>query len=474
MTATAGVQLPLDELRKRHYEKGVWARFVTIILGVWLLTAPFTFGYDSPSLITAIPTTGIAPKEPHLIQLAVERIIASDLITGVLVIFFGVLSLSYRRLWPSWVVCFLGIWLQFAPIAFWAPGVSMYLNDTFVGALLILFSIIVPKLPFEGAPSGPDIPPGWTYNPSSWLQRIPVIAFGTLGWFLSRYLTAYQLGYIPEVWDPFFGDGTRLVITSALSQSFPVADAGLGAVAYAIEALMGAKGSPRRWRTMPWMVVFFGVLVVPLGFCSILLVMMQPIVVGAWCGLCLLMAAAMIVMMALSVDEVLAVLQVLKRARQQKRFWEIFWKGDHEGELVKDQRTPAMSAPMGKFAATLWGACSVPWNLFITAILGGILMSLPGIYHFHSSLANNTHVFGALTIAFSILSWAEVTRICRFLLIPIGIWIALSVWFFDEPGLQGWASSDNALIGIGALLIVLAIRRGIVKEKYGAWQKWIV
>src|SRR3546814_7396658 len=51
-------------------------------------------------------------------------------------------------------------------------------------------------------PPGSDTPPGWTYNPSSWLQRTPIIILGWIGFFGSRYLTAYQLGYIDHVWDP--------------------------------------------------------------------------------------------------------------------------------------------------------------------------------------------------------------------------------------------------------------------------------
>jgi hypothetical protein len=44
-------------------------------------------------------------------------------------------------------------------------------------------------------------------------------------------------------------------------------------------------GSPARWYTMPWMVMFFGILVIPLGLVHILLVISQPVVVGEWCTL---------------------------------------------------------------------------------------------------------------------------------------------------------------------------------------------
>ena len=145
------------------------------------------------------------------------------------------------------------------------------------------------------------------------MQRIPIICFGVLGSSIARALAAYQLGYIDQIWDPFFGKGTVDVITSSVSKAFPIPDAGLGALAYTFEALMGCKGDSRRWCTMPWIVVGFGILVVPLGLVSIILVILQPLVVGAWCTLCLCTATAMLIMISLTIDEMVAVLQFLGR-----------------------------------------------------------------------------------------------------------------------------------------------------------------
>ena len=162
---------------------------------------------------------------------------------------------------------------------------------------------------------GPDVPRGWSYNPSSWPQRAPIIALALVGFFLSRQMAAFELGHITTLSDPFFGIGTERVLTSAVSRAFPIPDAGLGAFAYMIEFLMGFMGDKRRWRTMPWMVTFFGILVVPLGVVSIALIILQPLAVGAWCTPCLAAAAAMIVMIALTLDEVVAMLQFLVQAR---------------------------------------------------------------------------------------------------------------------------------------------------------------
>ena len=50
----------------------------------------------------------------------------SDLISGALLVVLGLLSLSPHRLWAPWGACFVGIWLQFAPLVFWAPTAAAY------------------------------------------------------------------------------------------------------------------------------------------------------------------------------------------------------------------------------------------------------------------------------------------------------------------------------------------------------------
>jgi len=118
----------------------------------------------------------------------------------------------------------------------------------------------------------PDIPPEWGYNPASWLQRVPIVALALFGFLIARYMTAYQMGHIDGVWEPFFAgtdpasgmNGTETIITSPTSKAWPVPDAGLGAVVYALEIVMtfmGGRdaGAPCpgwswRWRSSscPW------------------------------------------------------------------------------------------------------------------------------------------------------------------------------------------------------------------------------
>src|SRR3546814_13944325 len=88
------------------------------------------------------------------------------------------------------------------------------------------------------------------------------------------------------------------------------------------EVLMGVMGGRARWRTMPWMVLLFGIVVVPLGVISIYFIIIQPIVIGTYCTLCLLAALAMLIMIPYSLDELVAMGQFLiLNTRRGRPFW---------------------------------------------------------------------------------------------------------------------------------------------------------
>ncbi|MGQ0811912.1 MAG: vitamin K epoxide reductase family protein [Nitrospiraceae bacterium] len=171
-----------------------------------------------------------------------------------------------------------------------------------------------------------EIPPGWDYNPSRGGERIPIIGLALAGFATATYLALFQVGIVQDVWEPFFGEGSRLVLNSSISHLLPIPDAALGAFGYALDAISGAVGGRFRWRTMPWMVVLFGLAVGPLGAVSLLLVIIQPVLLKHWCTLCLLSASIAIPMIGPAMDEVLASLQHLKRESTAGRsVWRAFW-----------------------------------------------------------------------------------------------------------------------------------------------------
>jgi uncharacterized membrane protein len=171
-----------------------------------------------------------------------------------------------------------------------------------------------------------EVPPGWDYNPASWGERIPIVVLAIIGFLIATYLALYQLDIIPTVWEPFFGNDSITILNSKISHVLPIPDAALGAFGYLLDAVTGVIGGTYRWKKMPWIVVVFGLAVGPLGFISVMLVVFQPVLFSAWCTLCLLSAVISVAMIGPAMDEMLASLQFMKKAKQSEAStWKVFW-----------------------------------------------------------------------------------------------------------------------------------------------------
>ena len=233
---------------------------------------------------------------------------------------------------------------------------------------------------------------------------------------------------------------------------------------------MGYMGMSNRWRTMPWMVAFFGILVIPLGVVSIVLIILQPVSVGFWCSVCLLTAAAMVVMIPLTLDEVVAMIQFMhKRMKAGKPFWKTFWIGDTIEDGSYDIRTPRFTESITKtIPAMRWGM-NLPWNLLLAVAIGLWWMFYPGNFGVIGAAAGNFTTLGALVITFSIMAMAEVGRAIRFINILFALWLIIAVFLINTiPANALW----NAIIS-GVILIALSFPKGKILEKYGTFDKYI-
>ncbi|MCS7469467.1 vitamin K epoxide reductase family protein [Stieleria sp. ICT_E10.1] len=469
-----------------HHQQTLWIYWTLPLLGVWLITAPFNFGYLNESLWVD-PSGGRGPwfaeeSTPELRQLRAWLMTYSDVISGVLLLVFGYRTLKPNRPYSLWACCFVGVWLTVAPIAFWAPTAAAYANDSLIGILVMALTILIPGMPnmIMFMQHGPAQPPGWSYNPSSWPQRWIMIVTGFLGFIVSRYLAMFQLGYIDYVWDPFFGfaNNTEKVLNSKMSHLWPISDGGLGAMSYTFEFMMGYMGSPSRWRTMPWMVAFFGILVIPLGLTHIFLVISQPVIVHAWCAMCLLAALIMLPMIPLEVDEVIAMFQHVRQAKQRGdrggSLWAIFWKGGKADGCTADERSPALiefpDRPVGLFKASIWGM-SFPWTLVACSLLGVVTMFLPTLFgiDIKATAADIGHLSGALIVTVSVVCMGEVIRSGRYLNVGLAMALAVGPWLLgDSP--TGYAMTATV---VGIAVAVLSIPRGRVEQTYGSWDRFI-
>ena len=88
--------------------------------------------------------------------------------------------------------------------------------------------------------------PPWDYNPSSWRQRVPICLLAAVAFLIAAYMGLYQWRLIGDVWDPIFGDQSKQVLDSDVSEEmrrwFRIPDAAFGAVAYLGDMIFGLAG----------------------------------------------------------------------------------------------------------------------------------------------------------------------------------------------------------------------------------------
>jgi hypothetical protein len=168
------------------------------------------------------------------------------------------------------------------------------------------------------------------YNPSAWDQRIPIVLLALVATAIALYMAAYQWRWITHVWDPVFGEQSARVLDSDVSHRmkrwFLIPDAAFGALAYLGDAIFGLAGSTRRWQYRPWLVILFGIDVIPLGIVSAILVVLQGTVVGSWCFLCIVTAVISLILVWWAYDEVWASLIYLYRIYRESRSWQTTWR----------------------------------------------------------------------------------------------------------------------------------------------------
>lgn len=467
----------VDEEIERGRDQERWAHLVNIALGFWLALSPFSYGLFDPVAAPRPPALGfeIADASTRNAWLGV-----SEIVSGILVAGLSARALGPQRWWGQWLIAGIGVWIMLAPLVFWTTNPAAYNMDSLVGLLVILFSVMVqptPGIAREALASNADVPLGWTYSPSTLVQRVPIVALAFVGLFVSRYLTSYQLGHNDGIFDPFFlgGDGlngSEAVVTSSISHAFPIPDAGLGALAYALDILAGAAGSRARWREMPWLVILFGLLIVPLGAVSIGFIIMQPTIIGALCTLCLVQAAITVILIPYSIDEVLASVQYMAQSHRAGRHWWItLWRG---GPPLQEKYDPTPDLNQ-KFVPImrefLNGGVQLPLSLAGTIVLGVVLLCTPLFLGAAGPLYYSDHIVGCLVITFAVTALAEIARPLRFLLVPLGAWVVASPFIVgDDVGV--WAIAVRVIIG--AAIALLALPRGErSKERYGEWERWI-
>ena len=458
-----------EDLRSRHetrikseHQDNRWAHMVNMGLATWLITQPLLINVQEPLLRW------------------------SEVLLGTALLVCAALALSWRAPWARWLCAGIGALVMAAPFLFSTGNAAAYLSDSLVGALIFGFAVCTKPEPGSSAIAaltGPEVPSGWSYNPSNWSQRLPIIGLALIGLYVSRYLAAYQLEQIPGVWDPFFvgsptdpQNGTEEVITSAVSTAFPISDAAVGGYTYLLEILTGIIGSRMRWRTMPWLVILFGLMIAPLGITSIVFIIIQPVIIGTWSTIALIGGAAVLLQIPYSLDELLATLQFLRRRKAAGQNWlRVLFVGDTDEEppTAAAKRAEPLAdefdQPVGRvLKSMLVGGVSLPWNLALAALIGLALLFSRVTLGVDGDLANAHHVIGSLVLTVVSVAAAEVARPARWLNALLGATLIATptVWEADTLTLA-------VSVALGLALIVLSVRRGKIRERYGNWSRLI-
>lgn len=94
---------------------------LNVIVGIWLIIAPFLLGHP-----------------------AISAAVWNDVIVGILVLIFAGIRISgaYQAAWLSWINFVLGIWMIVAPFVFGYAGISAAAlwNDIIVGAIILVLA----------------------------------------------------------------------------------------------------------------------------------------------------------------------------------------------------------------------------------------------------------------------------------------------------------------------------------------------
>lgn len=191
----------------RHRAATLWAPLTNVAIGLWLVASAFTLGLFDPASAPIPPALGheIASPETRDGRLGISEIVSGHAILSLALV-------SMRRRWHGlqWITASIGVWVMFAPLLFWTTSAGAYATDTLAGMLIVAFAVMIPPTPGisrRALAADDDRPLGWSYSPSLFTQRIPIIGLAFVGLFVSRYLAAYQLGHIDGLWEPFFGPG---------------------------------------------------------------------------------------------------------------------------------------------------------------------------------------------------------------------------------------------------------------------------
>jgi hypothetical protein len=102
-------------------------------------------------------------------------------------------------------------------------------------------------------------------------------------------------------------------------------------------------------------------------------------------------------------------------------------------------------------------------------VIGAWLMCTRITLGSDGGMANADHLIGSLVLTVTVSALAEVARPLRFLNMALGTALLITPFTYGADWLATVAS-----LSCGIALIALSVRRGPIRNRYGAWSRLIV
>jgi len=214
-------------------------------------------------------------------------------------------------------------------------------------------------------------------------------------------------------------------------------------------------------------------MIAPLGITSIFFIVIQPIVIGTWSTLALIAAAAVLVQIPYSLDELVATLQFLRRRMKAGQNWlRVLLVGGTDESVSRD--IPRLKDEFDRSPGTvvkemIGSGVSLPWNLALSAVIGLLLLFTRLTLGAEGGMTNADHVIGSLVLTVVSVASAEVARPVRYANVALGAALFITPFFYDADLV---ATVTSIISGIA--LIGLSVRRGPIRDQYGTWSRWLV
>ncbi|MFZ5677131.1 MAG: SPW repeat domain-containing protein, partial [Pseudomonadota bacterium] len=206
------------------------------------------------------------------------------------------------------------------------------------------------------------------------------------------------------------------------------------------------------------------------GVVSIYFIIIQPIVIGTWCTLCLLAALAMLIMIPFALDEVIAMGQYLWWVHcTGKPLIRTFFQGGPVDAGAVDE-ADALASPSTFWKDSVRGM-TFPWTLVVSVAIGALLMLTRVVFGASGAMANSDHVVGALVITVAIIATSEVARAVRLVNAALGLWLVAAPFLLSGDTPAGRIAS----IALGLALLGLSLPRGRRSpEHYASWDRLVL